>query len=322
MWWYTHRENDEPAESDEFIDPKLREKLDKTKDFLSSIPCKTLRSARMRYDGYFIGGILRGVIKIANLNYHFNFIKDLKTFGDIGGGPGGFVDYILFKNPTAVGYGITLHNDYKIHSNRFHIIRGSVGDGDIMKPVSFPKNLDFVIGDVGCDVVNAENLQENIHVELFVSQARLAVGSVKVGGLIILKFFDMDTLRTVKLLMWLAKSFEKICICKPESSRPANSERYFVGINKLDEVDDEVVLTKSFYEYILNTNCEMGESQLSGLGRLIEFTTNREHTKTEFIEKWDLESYIRYRRKRKREQCIIKRRPCHYKVYRRKYLNA
>lgn len=291
-----HREDDELIEAVDFINPKLRNAIDTKKKLLSSIPNKILKSARMRYDGYFIPGTLRGAIKIANLDYHFHFIQNLETFGDIGGGPGGFVDYILFQNPKAIGYGITLHNDYKINSNRFHIIRGYNGDGDIRNSVSFPKQLDLVVGDVGCDVSNDENLQENKHIELFAAQARLAVVSVKDGGLIILKFFDTYTLGTVQLLAWLAKSFRQICICKPDSSRPANSERYFVGINKLPHKHNEVVqINKLFHDYIYKMNNDLGTKQLYGLERLIAFTTNKQHTQRDFIDKWDLRDYINHR---------------------------
>ena len=46
------------------------------------------------------------------------------------------------------------------------------------------------------------------------------------GGKFVCKLFDCFTPFTVGLLFLLYRHFEKICIIKPYTSRPANSERY------------------------------------------------------------------------------------------------
>ena len=58
------------------------------------------------------------------------------TFCDIAGGPGSFTQYLLYRLPRAVGYGITLKgrldwNLSKLDSERFQPFYGSKNDGDL-----------------------------------------------------------------------------------------------------------------------------------------------------------------------------------------------
>lgn len=48
------------------------------------------------------------------------------------------------------------------------------------------------------------------------------------GGSFVCKFFDMSQQFTANLVWILYQLFDTICITKPLSSRPANSERYIV----------------------------------------------------------------------------------------------
>ena len=50
------------------------------------------------------------------------------------------------------------------------------------------------------------------------------------GGHFVCKIFDMFTPFSVGLFYLLYRSFEKVCIFKPVTSRPANSERYVVNM--------------------------------------------------------------------------------------------
>lgn len=54
------------------------------------------------------------------------------------------------------------------------------------------------------------------------------LSTLKKGGNFVCKFFDMLTPFTINLVWLLYQLFDEICIAKPFSSRPANSERYVV----------------------------------------------------------------------------------------------
>lgn len=103
------------------------------------------------------------------------------------------------------------------------------------------------------------------------------------------------------------KSFKQICICKPNTSRPANSERYLVckwkkpytdSIQKfLFDINKELWKNSSkghendilemvplnvmkrdqeFFDYICNSNNEIGNNQIIGLLKIAAFAGDSE----------------------------------------------
>jgi 23S rRNA U2552 (ribose-2'-O)-methylase RlmE/FtsJ len=293
----------------EYIDSKLKEEITQLKDQLGKIPPKVLYSARMRYDGYKIRGIPRGVVKMANLDAVFKLTKEIRTFGDLCGGPGGFVEFILFKNKNCIGYGMTLTSDnYVVDSTRFSAIKGPNGDGDILKKENrndFPKNLDFVIADGGLDVSGRENAQEFLHLNLYSAQIICALQCLKTGGTFVIKFFDTHTSSSVNLLYALSTCFQKMCIYKPVSSRAANSERYVIckqkfadvtfQIDTLEEVQHLIpnLINQKFYNYICGRNNSLATLQLSGLRRLILFSKRPNLScRPIFRTQWSLDKFL------------------------------
>ncbi len=89
----------------------------------------------------------RDAITLANIDMVFNFsnhtsgyiikqesIKDY-NFVAIGDGPGGFSQYVMYRNPSSYGYGSTPSdqpfNEEKLDMTHFNIIEGPSGKGDI-----------------------------------------------------------------------------------------------------------------------------------------------------------------------------------------------
>lgn len=304
--WFEHQTKKKEIVNNpsSFVDQRLKKDIINMKNKLSDIPPKELYSARRRYDGYFVDGLLRGVIKMANLNTIFELSKHITIFGDICGGPGGFVDYLLCIDKRLNGYGLTLPDDkYTINSDRFVPTYGNVIDPAVRN--KFVTGLDLVLADGGTDVQGKENLQEQIHLNLAIAQTILALNCLKVGGTLVIKFFDTHTLDSVCLLYILAKCFKKICIYKPDSSRAANSERYAICKVKQLDIKNELTLleqnnfntvkiTQTFYNYLSKRNNDIATIQLSGLRRLLQFATNKSLVVTTppFIQSWNLGTYI------------------------------
>jgi cap1 methyltransferase len=122
-----------------------------------------------------------------------------------------------------------------------------------------PQGVDLVLGDGGISVEGEENFQEiklqplilcqfltmfNIlakgkikeeaHIHHFVENLLLLLLllmmidltiSFRSGGKFVCKIFDVFTPFTAGLIYILYRHFERICIIKPYTSRPANSER-------------------------------------------------------------------------------------------------
>ena len=136
----------------------------------------------------------------------------------------------------------------------------------------------------------------------------------------------MFTPVTAALVYILYRNFREISICKPYTSRPANSERYVVAkgllqrkppvISKLFEVNetfnqlktsnppvdllsfiDVDVLTadKTFFAYIRQTNLEIGETQVVALEHIYKYIedqylvpVNQEDVRDRCLKEWKL----------------------------------
>jgi 23S rRNA U2552 (ribose-2'-O)-methylase RlmE/FtsJ len=187
----------------------------------------------------------RAAVKLANLDSLFELTNSCRTFVDLCGGPGGFVEYLLWKSKEIQGWGITLHEnpDYDLNNvDRFHVLYGPDETGDITvqenrnffseKVLKETKEgVDLVLGDGAFSVQGDELYQEHHTKELLLCEILIMFKTLKKGGTFVLKVFDTVTPFTVSLLYLLYLHFEKMSIIKPVSSRPANSEKYLVCKN-------------------------------------------------------------------------------------------
>jgi 23S rRNA U2552 (ribose-2'-O)-methylase RlmE/FtsJ len=165
-------------------------------------------------------------------------------FCDIAGGPGGFTQYITWRRPGAIGYGITLispdkslnWNVDRLPSDTFTIVNGVDGTGNLFtNSESFVRTVREAIVD-GVDLAVAdggfetdEELKEVTTTHLVLSEIMTALGVLRTGGSFVLKTYDTVTQASRDLLLILALCFSRLWIFKPVSSRPANSEQYIIG---------------------------------------------------------------------------------------------
>uniref|UniRef100_A0A1X7T085 Cap-specific mRNA (nucleoside-2'-O-)-methyltransferase 1 n=1 Tax=Amphimedon queenslandica TaxID=400682 RepID=A0A1X7T085_AMPQE len=137
----------------------------------------------------------------------------------------------------------------------------------------------------GASVEGQENIQEILMKQLVLCQYLCALSILRTGGHFVCKVFDMFTPFSVGLFYLLYRSFEQVCIFKPVTSRPANSERYVVcrslkedkqSVNQylfiinetihelrqdeeeekdiLEVVPNNLLQTEPFYTYITDSN--------------------------------------------------------------------
>jgi 23S rRNA U2552 (ribose-2'-O)-methylase RlmE/FtsJ len=115
-------------------------------------------------------------------------------------------------------------------------------DGDLLNPeniLSFnnyvPVPADFVTADGGIGVDNedgiiTETYKEQVHLHLFYAEIITTLILLKKGSNFVIKIYDIFTLPTAQLITILAMNFDSVYIVKPQTSRPANSEKYMVCI--------------------------------------------------------------------------------------------
>lgn len=289
----------------------------------------------------------RAALKMANIDSRFDMMftepkneagqpvlapKDLLFFADICAGPGGFSEYVLWRKKwEARGFGFTLTGPNNFKLDEFlaastetfepHYGKDPVnGNGDIYDPnnlIAFrnfvlthsENGVHFVMADGGFSVEGEENNQEILSKRLYLCQFLCALGILRTGGHFVCKLFDCFTSFSVGLIYLMHLCFERVCIFKPNTSRPANSERYLVCKSKksgtrtqaienhlflvncmLDNVDrektestDDVIEIiplkiirndRPFYDYIVQSNTHLGRRQILFLSKVKEFAEN------------------------------------------------
>ena len=193
---------------------------------------------------------------------------DTLMFADLCGAPGSWTEYLLWAVHTpgivlpavkgADGWGFSLTStgnalldwqlEYFQPVARAHCPRiqdftftGETGDGDITSAQNLidfmmhvqdntdGRGLDVAMGDGG--IIHEKNYEdaEGQLRRVVLGEVLAMLLTLRKGGNFVLKVLDIQTTFSVHLLWVLYNEFEAVDLAKPTLSRPANSERYFVG---------------------------------------------------------------------------------------------
>lgn len=190
----------------------------------------------------------RAAIKLAELDFLCKLLPSETNeffFCDVCGGPGGFTEFLQWRNPAARGVGITLREKLdwtrkRLDLTRFRLIYGGAGDGDLFGSwqdfshfvwsQSNNVGADLVLADGGFEVTDPSQ-QELLSISLLMLELLTAIKVLRIGGTLVLKVFSTVLPKSLALLKVAATVFGSIEFVKPWTSRPANSERYLVGKN-------------------------------------------------------------------------------------------
>ncbi|KAF0313372.1 Cap-specific mRNA (nucleoside-2'-O-)-methyltransferase 1 [Amphibalanus amphitrite] len=282
----------------------------------------------------------RAAMKMANMDARFDFMftkpthpdggdqlgdNDILYFADVCAGPGGFSEYVLWrKRWRAKGFGFTLkgEHDFKLHdfhagpAETFepHYGEGGIqGDGDVFRRKNQQAfrnyvlrrtgglGVHFMMADGGFSVDGQENIQEILSKQLYLCQFLTALNIVRTDGHFVCKLFDLFTPFSVGLVYLMSMAFREVCIMKPNTSRPANSERFIIckwrrpdtddireymdrinqRLEQLGSVSAEDVTSvvplnvlkedTAFCDYITESNNVLGERQITGLTKIRTF---------------------------------------------------
>lgn len=195
----------------------------------------------------------RSYYKMIEIIYSFDLIKHekpIETF-HLAEGPGGFIEAVVnIRNNMNDKYtGITLLddiNDTNIpawkksvdflnnHKNVF-IENGVDKTGNILSIDNFEycvkkygSKMHLLTADGGFDFSVDFNKQEISIAKLLFAQVAYAVCLQKKHGCFVLKIFDCFMQHTIDILYILSSFYKTTFICKPQTSRYANSEKYIV----------------------------------------------------------------------------------------------
>ena len=113
----------------------------------------------------------------------------------------------------------------------------------------------LIVADGGINEQRNSSKQEEITIPLILSQVSAASILLGKNGNFVLKLFGCQTIIIKQIMHFLFKSFKKIMIVKPISSRPASLERYIVCYGwKYDANDSDDIMT---VDYVLSWRNEM-----------------------------------------------------------------
>ena len=181
---------------------------------------------------------------------YFNMHDDL-IFSHLAEGPGGFMEasynykYKITNNNNNndIFYGITLKptNDYIpdwnkikkifVNKNNVKIEYGNLYFiNDVRNYINkfVNKKAHFVTADGGFDYSGNFNGQEINSCQIIYSECVIALNILQLNGCFVCKVFDLFSFTMIQILYIVSCSFQKVFIYKPETSRPANSEKYIV----------------------------------------------------------------------------------------------
>ncbi|XP_065333184.1 cap-specific mRNA (nucleoside-2'-O-)-methyltransferase 1-like [Cloeon dipterum] len=328
-------------DEDKYCSPEVLKNVLSAKSVFDQLDDVELRKSRGKCNPFeSIGKVFfqnRAALKMANIDAACDMMftdpknkegqkslpqDQLLYFADICAGPGGFSEYVLWrKSWQAKGFGFTLRggNDFKLEdfyaasAETFEPCYGKDGDGNIYKPANIShfqehvlanaggKGVHFTMADGGFSVEGQENIQEILSHRLYLCQCLVALSITRPGGHFVVKLFDLFTPFSAGLIWLMRRAFREICIFKPNTSRPANSERYLVCKHRLDDVsavrnlmwtaneefeklgtgsgravvtlvpEDVIAGDKELVEYLTTSNNELGHRQAVSLNKIKAF---------------------------------------------------
>ena len=117
------------------------------------------------------------------------------------------------------------------------ILYGANNTGDILDPVnrqSFyndcKNGVHIFTADGGIDFTSNYEQQEKIIYPLLIASSLMALKCLTEGGIFVLKIFDCFSRASEDLIYVLGSCFTSWTLYKPATSRPCNSEQYFIGM--------------------------------------------------------------------------------------------
>jgi len=249
----------------------------------------------------------RSYFKIVEILKATNFLKEVAKdvqylrSAHVAEGPGGFIQGFIdlveeSKKKVKRVDAITLRSDkqyipgwkkasnfLKKYSNIINISYGIDNSGDIYKVENqnhfvsqLPQKVHLFTADGGFDFSIDYSLQEKQIFSLLVCSFIIGFQTLTLNGYCIIKLFDTYSESTQTIISLCGSCFKEYTIYKPVSSRPCNSERYFIG-KHYKGVNNEVLETLkliynniSYNLYPKLTLCKEEKEYINSISKIYE----------------------------------------------------
>jgi len=183
----------------------------------------------------------RAYFKLYEIIYHEGIIAQEKCdCFFICEAPGGFIECVVDirrrKNLQTRYLSISKQDKFIRYGNyldQSSLFYGDITDINVLNEnivrcrLKFPNGVDLATADGGFDV-KIFVAQEILSSRLILCEIYLALKTQKIGGMFVIKFFDMFSHNSIVFYLLLCTFYNYVKITKPKVSRNCNSERYLV----------------------------------------------------------------------------------------------
>lgn len=191
-------------------------------------------------------------------------LTNIKRTSHTAEGPGGFLEAIQHRSPGTTSIAMTLRSTERSipgwrksqaflrEHPRVAVSYGADNTGNLYNldnqlafasaaRLYLTQPADLYTADGGFDFSNDYNNQENTVQRLLAAEALAGLYTLRAGGTMIIKIFDTKNRATLELLWMLSVCFNQTGFIKPHTSRPANSERYWIGRDRRSDIPSWVL---------------------------------------------------------------------------------
>jgi 23S rRNA U2552 (ribose-2'-O)-methylase RlmE/FtsJ len=259
----------------------------------------------------------RSFFKMIEILHHLQFFdrhKEVKLKSlHVCEGPGGFIEAFHHiaeekKRIIQVSYGMTLKStqamipgwrratQYLQKHPTVHLLYGPSRTGNIYEPANQDEcaqavgtnGAQLVTADGGFDFSEDFHAQEKSILRLLISSACILLRSVAFEGDIVLKLFDCNSPVTRDFICLLASCFQSWSLYKPVTSRPCNSEWYFLGKSAIRNRQPVIALLTtirdglaqeppvSYTPLLTQRQQERTEKQMEALKEVLSFCSHKD----------------------------------------------
>jgi 23S rRNA (uridine2552-2'-O)-methyltransferase len=166
----------------------------------------------------------RSAFKLIEMNEKFSFIKNNSHLLDLGCSPGGWCQVANKKIMDGVIVGVDIKDMEKI--SRVKFIKGDFQEDKIFKEIkdNFNEKINIVLSDMATNTSGNKNLDTYRTGELCLNAMNLAIKILAKDGVFLSKIFMGEIFKEINNKA--KKSFKKVVIYKPASSKKASKEIY------------------------------------------------------------------------------------------------
>ena len=166
----------------------------------------------------------RSAYKLMEMNEKFNFIKSNSFLLDLGCSPGGWCQFANKKIVNGRIIGVDIQEMKSINNVEF--IKGDFQESHIFKEIkdNFNNKINIVLSDMAVNTSGNKNLDTYRTGELCLNAMSLATKILVKEGVFLSKIFMGEIFKEINSKA--KKSFKKVAIYKPASSKKASKEIY------------------------------------------------------------------------------------------------